>query len=187
MSTSLIRKDAIRLENPNGLLNVHSDLESRTTAGAIAAELLASSMRLLPEALFLTETRAGMQTAIFANEIFVLFSRCSMTKVMEHDLRFLQGPQTDPSAFTGFLQPHKAEQISGQEMMRDKKDATPFAGKVSAPIFADNCVHMHHEIDARVHGPAVSNFVKKPFSAKALVPELAGFCRKQPAYNVQSR
>ena len=108
--------------------------------------MLASSMRLLPEALLLTETRAGMQTAIFANEAFLRLSGYSMTEVLDHDLRFLQGPETDPSAFTGFLQPPKAEQISGHEVVLYKKDGTPFWDKVSARAFADYCIQVHQEI-----------------------------------------
>jgi len=103
-------------------------------------------MRLLPEALLLTETRAGMQTAIFANEAFLRLSGYSMTEVLDHDLRFLQGPETDPSAFTGFLQPPKAEQISGHEVVLYKKDGTPFWDKVSARAFADYCIQVHQEI-----------------------------------------
>ncbi len=126
--------------------NVHIDLGLRTIAGAPAAELLASSMRLLPEALLLTETRAGMQTAIFANEAFLQLSGYSMTEVMDRDLSFLQGPETDPSAFIRFLQPPKTEQVSGHEVVLYKKDGTPFWDRVSTRTFADHCIQVHQEI-----------------------------------------
>ena len=89
--------------------NVHIDLVPRMTARAVAAELLASSMRLLPEAILLTETRAGMQRAIFVNEAFLQLSGHSMAEILERDLSFLRGPKADPSSFIRFLQSPKTE------------------------------------------------------------------------------
>jgi len=121
-------------------------------------------MRLLPEALFLTETRAGMQTAIFAKEAFLQLCGYSMVEVLDHDPRFLQGTDTDPSSFVQFFQPLQREQISEHEMMLNKKDGTPFVDQRSDHRFLFMSGYSH---DSRVHDPKVANFFRRPFSAKS--------------------
>jgi len=117
--------------------NVHIDLVLRTIAGA-PAELLASSMRLLPETLFLVETRAGMQKAIYANEAFLQLGH-STTSVLDPAPRFLQDHATGPSSSNGFLQPHPKAHPSRQAVVRLRQ---PFSAQMriseSAELFAEN-------------------------------------------------
>jgi PAS domain-containing protein len=125
-------------------------------------------MRLLPEALFLTETRAGMQTAIFAKEAFLQLSGYSMAEVLDHDLSFLQSTDTDPLSFVQFLQLLQIEQISEHEMVLYKKDGTPFGDRVSKRAFRFMSGYSH---DSRVQDAEVSHFFCKPF--------FSGSCRSQ--------
>src|SRR6266550_4104607 len=110
--------------------NVHIDQVPRTIAQGVAVELLVSSMRLLPEALLLTETRAGMQTAIFVKEPFLQLSGYSMAEVVDHDPSFLQGPDTDASSFVQFLQPTQTDRIAKHEKVLDRKEGILLGGRV---------------------------------------------------------
>ena len=112
-------------------------------------ELMASSLRFLPEAVLLTETRSGLHEVKFANEAFQRLTGHSSKEIEGQDMKFLQGPETDAKVFQRLFTPMDNLGVSPVEVLLYRKDGTSFWDRVTTralPDAPDWCVYVHSDI-----------------------------------------
>ena len=92
-------------------------------------EVLALGLKLLSEAVLLTEDEAGAAKVVFANQAFERLSGYSLEELQRGGLLLLQGPETDPEALRQWFL-HAGEQTS-LDLLLYRKDRTPFWDRVT--------------------------------------------------------
>jgi PAS domain S-box-containing protein len=117
------------------------------------AELLASAMHFLPEAVLLTEAGPGIAKIIFANEYFQQLTGYSMQEIAGRDLTLLQGPGTDVSALQSLIRGSGDDSVRTCELLLYKKGGALFWDRVIARQIGSNdqevyCLQIHSDIGA---------------------------------------
>jgi two-component system cell cycle sensor histidine kinase/response regulator CckA len=92
-------------------------------------EVLALGLKLLSEAVLLTEVEAGAAKIVFANQAFERLSGYSLEELQRGGLPLLRGPETDLDALRQWLL-HIGEQTS-LDLLLYRKDRTPFWDRVT--------------------------------------------------------
>lgn len=113
------------------------------------AELLASTVRNVSEAVLLTQSLSGAESVVFANEAFQRLTGYSAAEIEGHDLMLLRGPETNNTTLQQLLQ-LSGEEASPLEIRLYKKDGTPFWDRIQKrrlnAEFGSYAVQVHSEI-----------------------------------------
>jgi len=116
------------------------------------AELLASTVRNVSEAVLLTQSQSGAESVVFANEAFQRLTGYSAAEIEGHDLMLLRGPETNNTTLQQLLQ-LSGEEAAPFELRLYKKDGTPFWDRIQkrrlSAEFGNYAVQVHAEITGR--------------------------------------
>src|SRR5947209_13892070 len=113
------------------------------------AELLASTVRSVSEAVLLTQNRSGAEAVVFANDAFQRLTGYSAAEIEGHDLMLLRGPETNKTILQQLLEPSRDE-AGPVEICLYKKDGTPFWDRIRKrrlnDEFGSYSVQLHSEV-----------------------------------------
>lgn len=122
------------------------------------AELLASTVRNVSEAVLLTQSRSGAESVVFANEAFQRLTGYTAAEIEGHDLMLLRGPETNNTTLQQLLQ-LSGEEASPLEIRLYKKDGTPFWDRIQKRRLNDEFGSYAVQIHAEIDGCQTSNHV----------------------------